>query len=305
MTPIALFVFNRPDHTKKTIEALLKNEGVDKSALYIFCDGPKGLQDEEGVKSVRNYIRSISGFASIKITERTENSGLANSIIDGVTNVLLEHESVIVLEDDMQTSPYFLRYMNDGLEKFAQEKRVISIHGYSYPLNRTMPEAFFLRGADCWGWATWKRGWKLFNPDGDFLYNELKKKRLLSEFDFNSSYGYSEMLKNQMLGRNSSWAIRWHASAFLANKLTLYPGRSLIKNIGNDDSGTHCGVSNKFDVQPSQSPIDLSEIQVESSEIARTAFIEFFDQLNQQSTLRKLLSKPARILRNLIGLRLK
>ena len=305
MTPIALFVYNRPDHTKKTIEALLKNEGADKSALYIFCDGPKGLQDEEGVINVQNYIRSISGFASIKIIERCENSGLANSIIDGVTSVLLEHERVIVLEDDMETSPYFLRYMNDALEKFAQEKRVISIHGYCYPLHTIMPEAFFLRGADCWGWATWKRGWKLFNPDGDFLFNELKRKNLLREFDFNGNYGYSKMLENQTLGRNSSWAIRWHASAFLANKLTLYPGRSLIRNIGNDDSGTHCDVSNYFDVQPSQSPIDLSEIQVEPSEIARTAFIDFFGRLNQESAQRKLFSKPARLLKNLVGSRLK
>lgn len=139
----------------------------------------------------------------------------------------------------MITSPYFLQYMNDALSLYKDIEEVISIHGYSYPVKRTLPDTFFLRGADCWGWATWKRGWKLFNLDSSDLYQQLQVNQQCYTFDFEGTHSYCKMLKNNIQGKNDSWAIRWYASAFLRNKLTLYPGRSLIHNIGNDGSGSH------------------------------------------------------------------
>jgi hypothetical protein len=284
LSPIVLFVYNRPSHTRQTIEALQKNEFADGSELFIYSDAAKNNQSEIAVDEVRQYIKSIDGFRSIKIIERDKNWGLANSIIDGVSTVVNQYGRVIVLEDDMVTSPYFLNYMNEALDRYADDERVISVHGYVYPVAQVLPEAFFLRGADCWGWATWRRGWRLFNPDGQYLLKELERQNLLNAFDFNGTYPFSDMLANQIAGKNDSWAVRWYTSAFLAGKLTLYPGRSLVHNIGNDSSGTHCDANLSHDVELSDSPIDLSTVSVTASELARGAFESFFRKSNDSIT---------------------
>jgi len=275
-SPIALFVYARPDHARRTLEALLKNPEAKSSDLIVFSDAARTPDKEESVRLVREYIASIEGFRSLIVHHRPENFGLAKSIIEGVTQVLADHERVIVLEDDLVTSPHFLRYMNEALNRFAEEERVISVHGYVYPTEKILPEAFFLRGADCWGWATWRRGWAQFNPDGQFLLDELKRQNLLKAFDFNGAYSYSAMLMGQINGSNDSWAVRWYASAFLANKLTLYPGRSLTHNIGNDSTGTHCGSTTAFDAELSATPICLDSIFIEESEAARKTIEDFF-----------------------------
>lgn len=296
--PVALFVFNRLDHTRRTIESLKNNVLARDTDLFIFSDARKSESQIKSVAEVRQYIKEIDGFRSVTITERRSNMGLARSIIDGVTTTVNKYDRVIVLEDDMLTSPYFLSFMNDALEKYADESRVISIHGYVYPVEKALPDTFFLPGADCWGWATWKRGWSCFNGDGRFLLDELRRRNLLAAFDFNGSYPYSDMLVGQINGLNDSWAIRWYASAFLANKLTLYPGQSLVHNIGNDNSGTHCGESAEFDARLSQSQINIENIVIEPSQRGLDAFEEFFWQLQQQAgTTRNL----ARYFRGLLG----
>jgi len=274
--PIVLFVYARPDHAHRTVEALLKNPEASSSDLIVFSDAARTPDKEESVRRVREYVASIKGFRSLIVHHRPQNFGLAKSIIDGITQVLANHECVIVLEDDLETSPHFLRYMNEALDRFAEEESVISVHGYVYPTEQTLPEAFFLRGADCWGWATWRRGWAQFNPDGQFLLDELIRQNLLKAFDFNGAYSYSAMLKGQISGSNDSWAVRWYASAFLANKLTLYPGRSLTRNIGNDSTGTHCGTSAALDAELSATPIRLDSVVIEESEAARKIIEEFF-----------------------------
>jgi len=284
--PIVLFVYARPDHAHRTVEALLKNPEASSSDLIVFSDAARTPDKEESVRRVREYVASIKGFRSLIVHHRPQNFGLAKSIIDGITQVLANHECVIVLEDDLETSPHFLRYMNEALDRFAEEESVISVHGYVYPTEQTLPEAFFLRGADCWGWATWRRGWAQFNPDGQFLLDELIRQNLLKAFDSNGVYSYSAMLKGQISGSNDSWAVRWYASAFLANKLTLYPGRSLVLNIGNDSSGTHCGTTNVFDVQLSNTPICLGDIAIEESATAKKV-IEYFHR-KKQSFIQRL-----------------
>jgi hypothetical protein len=274
--PVALFVYNRPWHTRQTVEALLANAKASKTPLYIFSDAPKDIEASKDVAEVRTYIRSIAGFESVTIIEREANFGLARSIIDGVTRLCEQYGRVIVMEDDLVTSPYFLKFMNEGLERYQDDHRVISIHGYVYPVEQALPENFFLRGADCWGWATWKRGWELFDPDGQKLLNELKRQDLTDRFDFDGSYPYTKMLQNQIVGNNNSWAIRWYASAFLKNKLTLYPGRSLVHNIGADGSGTHCSETKDFYSELAKSPVKVGDIAVEESLIARHIFEEFF-----------------------------
>ena len=287
--PIVLFVFNRPKHTKKTIDALSRNYFELDSDLIIYSDAPRAISDVENVLAVRSIITSVSGFKSVVVVERTSNYGLATNIIDGVTSIVKRFGRVIVLEDDIVTSPYFLKYMNDALDLFEKDERVISIHGYVYPTKEKLPEAFFLRGADCWGWATWERGWSLFNPDGIFLLRELESRKLIKNFDFNGAYSFSRMLKDQIKGKNDSWAVRWYASAFLANKLTLYPGRSLVHNIGNDSTGSHCGSTSIWDVSLSSTHIDLFDLDVVKSDKAYKAFEQNFRIANSFKT--RLLNK--------------
>jgi len=278
LAPIALFVYNRPDHTRLTVEALKKNILAQQSDLLVYSDAPRSENQAAAVIEVRLYLRQITGFRTVTIVERQENMGLARSIIDGVTAIVNKYGRIIVLEDDLVTSPYFLTYMNDALEKYAAVDRVVSIHGYVYPVERPLPETFFLPGADCWGWATWQRGWDCFNGDGKLLLAELKRRKLARAFDYNGAYQFSRMLEDQIKGKNNSWAIRWYASSFLADKLTLYPGTSLVHNIGNDNSGTHCMESEKLNTRLSETPIRLGNIDIGPSSLARQAFEDFFRQ---------------------------
>src|SRR5882672_4667784 len=279
MAPIILFVYNRREHVSQTIQALQRNDLARDSDLFIFSDAPKNEDAVPMVEEVRTYIRDIGGFKSIQIVERGKNYGLAKNIIDGVTTIVDQYGRVIVLEDDIVISPYFLRYMNDALRVYESEERVISIHGYTYPVKGSLPETFFLRGADCWGWATWKRGWDIFEPDGEKLMHDLERKKLKRRFDLNGAYSFTRMLDEQIHGKNDSWAILWYASALARGKFTLYPGRSLVQNIGTDGSGTHCGDTNFFTTSASTVPIEIERIPVEESS---TALREFEAYLRSQ-----------------------
>jgi hypothetical protein len=279
LAPVALFVYNRLEHTKKTIEALQKNELAINSDLVIFSDGFKNSpESKSSVLVVREYLKTISGFKSIKIIERLENLGLANSIINGVTEIVNQSGKIIVLEDDLITSPYFLRYMNEALDLYENQEEVISIHGYIYPVKHQLPETFFIKGADCWGWATWKRGWDLFEADGQKLLSELIAKKLTREFDL-GGYPYTQMLRGQIKGFNNSWAVRWYASAFLKNKLTLYPGYSLVSNCGFDNSGTHTGRMTAFFTEIYNKPVIVAKISVIENSEVRLIVARFFKTL--------------------------
>ncbi len=187
-TPIVLFTYGRLTHTRLTAEALLCNHNTSNHDLIVFSDAARSAEQKMAVDQVRAYLATIVWIKSIRIHHRPHNFGLSKSIIDGVSEVLYDFERIIVLEDDLVTSPYFLTYMTDALERHAENERVICVHGYAYPVERTVPEAFFIRGADCWGWATWRRGWRLFNPDGQSLLKGLQENGLLRAFDFNGAY---------------------------------------------------------------------------------------------------------------------
>jgi hypothetical protein len=166
--------------------------------------------------------------------------------------------------------------MNEALQLYENEEKVASIHGYSYPVKRTLPPTFFLKGADCWGWGTWKRAWSQVDWDAPGLLRQMQQRRLQREFNFNNSIAYTRMLKNQIGGKIDSWAITWYAYTFLAGMYTLYPYPSLVKNIGHDNSGTHTGYSGRWGKTVADHPIPLESIPVEECPEARKAFEEFF-----------------------------
>jgi hypothetical protein len=294
--PIALFVYNRPWHTRQTIEALRRNELATQSDLIVFADGPRDAAAALGVSEVRDYVRSVKGFKSLRIVQREANWGLAESIIGGVTTVCGEYGRAIVLEDDLVTSPYFLKYMNEALKMYEHDAMVGSVHGYWYPVDRKLTETFFLRGASCWGWATWSRAWQSFEPDGRKLLARLRRSNLTSAFDLDGAIAYTQMLEKQIAGKIDSWAIRWHATMFLEGRLQLSPGRSLVRNIGFDGSGTHCAESGAYGVDISSTAPAVSRIALEESAAARAALINY-----HRSTRRNVVSRALGRLRRMVG----
>ncbi|WP_043363719.1 glycosyltransferase [Methyloversatilis discipulorum] len=239
--PIALFVYNRPEHTRRTVEALAANEGAAASPLFIFSDAPRTPAAAPLVDQVRAYVRTVTGFAQVTVVERSANMGLARSIIEGVSDLTGRFGRAIVLEDDLATAPGFLSFMNDALDAYANDPRVLSVCGYMYPVVFDTPaDTLFLRAPHSWGWATWKDRWSLFRPDGATLLQELEARRLLHAFDSNGPHDYTRMLKDQVAGRNDSWFVRWYAASLLADRVSLYPARSLVSNIGIDGTGVHC-----------------------------------------------------------------
>jgi hypothetical protein len=298
--PIVLFVYNRLDHTQRTVQALLENQLAAESDLFIYSDAPKNAEASFSVNQVRSYLKTISGFRNVYIRLRDKNLGVDENVILGVTEVINEKGRIIVLEDDLVTSPYFLKYMNDALQYYHNETRVISIHGYSYALDEKLKETFFLKGADCWGWATWKRGWDLMELDGQKLLDQFTDDQLRTEFNFGNTYPYIKALEQQALGHTAHWDIRWYASAFLLGKLTLYPGQSLVKNIGHDASGTHCGVSNVYNVE-----LATSEVNVETEIIPdQQAYLAFSGFLRSMATSAPQQKKRFRWIQKYFKLRL-
>lgn len=279
LAPIALFTYNRLWHTQQTINALLKNPECKDSVLYIFSDGPKNDETKLKIKELREYLNTIIGFKAVHIIPRNENFGLAKSIINGVGEILSKHPKVIVLEDDLVTSPCFLNYMNIALKIYENEDDVISIHGYTYPVKAKLPNSFFIKGADCWGWATWPRGWKYFEADGTKLLSQLESTGLQRRLDYDGTYPFTKMLKDQIAGKNNSWAIRWAASAILNNKLTLYPGRSLVENIGFDNSGTHCSETSDYKVSVSKDFKLTCKLKPKENPRAYRTFKKYFNSI--------------------------
>ena len=251
--PIVLFVYSRPEHTRRVIEALAANRGAEKSKLLIFSDGPKNDTTIRNVQKVREYIRSINSmniFSQVIIHESETNKGLANSIIDGVSLVLKEYDRVIVLEDDVITAPDFIEYMNNALSYFKDNGLIWSISGYSHQIK--LPKGYnndiylSYRACSC-AWGTWRDRWE--KVDWQVRDYEKFKKNYLARMAFNrGGADLSKMLDYQMQGKIDSWAIRWCYSQFKHGMLTVYPVISRVKNIGFDGSGTHSGISTKWEV---------------------------------------------------------
>jgi hypothetical protein len=255
LAPIALFVYNRPEHTRRTLSYLQKNLLADESRLFIFSDAAKTEADKPKVEQVRNLVKEATGFKSIKVISRKENLGLADSIIAGVTQLVNEYGKVIVFEDDLLSSVYTLQYFNEALTRYANEEKVMHIGAYMYNLaDKKLPQTFFYRAATSWGWATWARAWKDFEPDVEVLVGQFDKKKI-SQFAIDGTMNFWKQIEDFKAGKNNSWAIRWYASIFLKGGLTLNPSASLIQNIGHDGSGVHSNSEKMYQVQIAKKPV--------------------------------------------------
>jgi glycosyl transferase family 2 len=239
LAPIVLFIYNRPEHTRRTLAALAANPLAAESDLIIYADGPKGAEHAASVAQARAVAGNATGFRSVKLIERDKNWGLANSIIAGISEVCAANGRVIVVEDDLLVAPGFLAFMNSGLDRYAEDDRVLQVSGFMFPGIGDRLQACFLPLTTTWGWATWRRAWNLFDPSLSKLELLEQDSILRRRFDLNGSYAYFEMAKQQQQGTVDSWGIRWYMTVFFRGGLVLYPGRSLVTNIGADGSGTH------------------------------------------------------------------
>ena len=247
--PIVLFVYNRPEHTRRVIEALRCDPLAAQSELVVFADGPRNASDRRKVEEVRGFLQGVTGFGSISVRASEGNRGLAASIIDGVTSVINEHGRAIVLEDDLVVSPHFLSYMNEALEFYKDVEQVMHVSGYWFPVNlEEKSETFLLRYPSSWGWATWGRAWRWFQKDPKGLHKAFSRSDI-SRFNLDGAVDIWEQVVHNLNGKADTWAVFWYATIFCKKGLCLYPSRSLVQNIGMDGSGQHCLVTNVYENQ--------------------------------------------------------
>jgi hypothetical protein len=242
--PIAIFAFRRLDLLKRTLRALENCDGFAGSPLVVFSDaGRETVPGETAqVAKLRGWLRGWCARHGAELREAPVNQGLRASIIAGVTQVVEQHGRVIVLEDDILVSPWFLRFMNSALEAGESRDRIYQVSGYFVPHRRSLPTVGLLRVPACWGWATWRRAWRHYDDDAAALLKKIRQCDT-NAFDINGSYGNLDALQRNAEGRINTWAVRWCAAVFLRQGLTLYPAVSLTRNIGFGGGGTNCGKS--------------------------------------------------------------
>lgn len=294
-TPIVVFGYNRPNHLERSLRAIESNPEAQQSDIYIFIDGPKAGKANIAIfEECKAIAEKEYKFGTKRIIARDSNLGLASSIRTGLDFIFQKYETVIVIEDDIILTSAALKYLNAGLSIYIDNPKVSSIHSYQYPLNGKLQSCVALKGADCWGWATWKDRWQSTSFNGAELLEQIKVRGLIAEFNLNGVMDYSDMLQLQIDGKIDSWAICWHASMFLQNRFCIYPPTSLSSNIGMDGSGVHSGKVNIFQTSLSEDSEWKFQKNISESREFKELLYQFYS-----------LNKPKRKLFNRIIHRLK
>ena len=299
LAPIVLFVYNRPDHTKRTLEAIKQNELADESDLYIFSDGPK-KNDKESlnkVNDVRNIIHGVTGFKSVNIVEQTENQGLGKSIIKGVSDIINNYSKIIVLEDDIVTSKYFLRFMNDALNKYESVENVMQISGYTPPIEKKgLPDTFFMSWPDCWGWATWKRVWDKFERNPEKLMENSNKQDIYKININGTNSGMWNQIVDNHEGRLYTWAIFFHSMVVKNKGLTLYGRNCLVENIGFDGSGDNCGLNDSYTTDISKERVEIRDIEIKKLKLAEKRYMDFNKKISRNDLVTRIKRKIKKVI---------
>jgi putative methyltransferase (TIGR04325 family) len=297
-TAIALFGWKRPHHLHQVLQSLSVNREIAGLPLYIFLDGPRNDVDQSECDLCFKIADKFDSALSKQIIRSTTNLGLFNSVIQGVSLVLQQYESLIMLEDDIVVSPYFLSYMIQGLSLYRDVPEVASIHGFTPNIIPSPPSSFFLPGADCWGWATWRHQWRRMRFHAAALAQEIRSKQLTKTFNLNGNYDYLRMLDDRAVNRNNSWAILWHASCFLAGKVTLYPSKSLVSNIGLDGSGEHCTSAKDL---YTDSSFDEIKINLLEPTVEESIFNSYSNYFAPSSLVRAYAAKSFRFITSVVS----
>ena len=285
LAPVALFVYNRPEHTLRTLEALEKNTLSKESHLIIFSDGPKSgisTAELERIEQVRKIIRSRNWCGKTDVVESRVNRGLSRSLIEGITEITNLHGKAIIVEDDILCRREFLEYSNEGLRRFERDERVMQVGAYMFPSRIALPETFFSTAIFIWGWATWKRAWEHFSHDASGQLKRIMESGDRHAFDLHGAYAYTELLRRQAEGRINTWDICWNASVFLQQGISLNPGWSLTENTGFDGSGTHWVAHGRKSSLRPESPRTITTypekavVQPRSQQLLENAVFEWY-----------------------------
>lgn len=289
IAPILLFVYNRPQHTRKVLMALESANLAPESELFIFSDGAKNANNIELVNQVRAIISEPWAFKNITIIERNNNLGLAANIIDGVSKVIKKFGRAIILEDDLEISKYGLEYFNNALTQYQFDEKVMEISGYMYPVKDKdkLEESFFFRVANSWGWATWARAWNHFEQDINKLTENFSEEDI-KRFSIDHTENFWKQVEQFKAGKINSWAIRWYLSIFNKNGLVLYPRESMIQNIGTDGSGTHSDEDTIYTVQLANKNISFFPKEIEENKVAYES-IRYFYKHRKGSFVKRLI----------------
>ena len=293
LAPIILFIYNRPEHTLRTLEALELNDLAKESNLFVFADGPKKeLTDSqrERLFETRKIARQFEGsFANFTLVERKENLGLEKSIVSGVSQVIDKAGRVIVLEDDIVTGKGFLKFMNEALDLYMDEERVMHIAGFFPKCKQKLPTTFFYNVTSCWGWATWKRAWTSYNGNAKELLDQLNQKGY-SDYMYNG--GQENLLYDQLVqnvkGSLATWAVKWHTSVFLKEGLSLHPRYSLVDNTGHDLSGTNSGIDNPYAKVALTEYVEVQKVALQKEEKAYQAVAEIYKKTVKEKFIRMI-----------------
>lgn len=252
LAPIVFFAYNRPGHTRQTLEALSKNRLANESSVYIFIDGQKtgtSAKTIANIEEVKKVAAEKQWCKEVHIIADVTNKGLLRSLVDGITKTVNEFGKVIVLEDDVLVSAGFLEYMNDALDFYEHTDKVMHISGYSRAglQAATIKETtYFFYHTSCWGWATWKRAWDKFNPDPIAVKKAISAKGNIKKLNMDGTFEFFWGLKAIAEGRYQSWNTIWHSLVFLNDGLCLHPTQTLVTNIGHDGSGVNCEEDSEF-----------------------------------------------------------
>lgn len=294
--PVALFAYNRPDHIRRTLEGLRQN---CVPIIYAFCDGSKHQSENKSVNEVRNIIRSID-WTQVIITERDSNWGLARSIVSGINKILEKHETVIVIEDDIVVSRGFYKYMCDGLNTYQNDKKVMHISGFLYPIEAQLPDTFFYNVNSCWGWGTWRRAWINYNDDIQYLFAQIKNldKKELFYYNGGQNNAFYKQLQANATGALDTWAVKWHTSIYLNNGLCLHPKTSLVENIGFDGSGTNCGNKNQMSTDQNAT-ISVKRIPLVTNYKVYKYMSKYFKKNERKGIIKKTIYKSLQKIRNI------
>lgn len=279
LSPIIVFAYNRPNHLRQTLEALSENYLADQSDLIIFCDGPKmnaSPEQLDAIKEVRSIAHAKKWCKNVIVEESEYNKGLADSIVQGVSSVVAKYGRVIVLEDDIVTSRGFLRYMNDALDLYERDDQVMHISGYMYPHRIKLPNTFFCPLPLCWGWATWARSWKCYDGDAQKWMDYFNSEKAWERFNVFGGHILQKQLEDNANGTIKTWFIKWHSSVLFHNGLALFPGDSLVENIGMDNTGEHCFEDTRFSHKNLAEYTDVMRIPIKEYRRGRNTIMHFY-----------------------------
>ena len=237
--PVVIFAYRRPRHLEKVLKALLGQPEAGKTQLILFLDGARGSSDRSDVAAVKKVAEEAKGFWDVRICTAEKNKGLARSITEGVGTICREHGEAIVLEDDIVPLPGFLSFMNEALGKYRDNRNVMQISGYAYPIPNEPLSHVFLPLTSCWGWATWQRTWAEYHWDREEARKDIQDPDFVHRFDLGGAYPYSQLLQDVVRGKSDSWGVIWYWNVFRRGGVSLFPSNSLVENIGWDGTGEH------------------------------------------------------------------